>query len=224
MSTASDIITEVGYELVNESGDFGNSELLAYINHALELLHCELVDRGSELARTGTGSFTTTAGTQSYDLTSESMSDIWRIHRVWVSGSLPMDACEESDLYESINAEEDSETGHRTEPQHWCLIGDTLWFQEVPDDAYTINVRYFPKFSALTINDDMPYHDLLNLPVKSMVMLLARNRNLGIDRLHSQLVNIVQSAVSRLVNSREMKRIRLKVSPWVMRNSLRRYR
>jgi hypothetical protein len=217
MTTPNSLIVDVGYELQNASGDFEKPELLSYINRSLEMIYRKLVQVGSEIVRTGTGSFDTVAGTQSYDLTSESMTDIWVINRVWIEGSELMDLCIEKDLYDTINAEENSETGHRCEPLEYCLIVNQLWFKESPDDAYTVQVRYFSKFTSLTLNGTMPYNDLANTQVRDMVLLLAQNRIQRNEKLHAQLLVINQQAMNVIVGLREKQKKNIRPGRNLMR-------
>lgn len=220
MSTPTSLITEINYELTNASGDFTSAELLSYINRSLEMIHSELVHNKSESVRTGTGSFDCVVGTQSYDLTDGSganSSDIWALHRVWIEESEPMDLCTEEDLYDTINAEEASETGHRCEPEEYCLIVDQLWFKESPDDTYTVQIRYFPKFVAIAADGAMPYNDMANLEVKSMAVLMAKNRVWKNDNLHGQLLGLNNQARNRIMNLREKKDVRIRPGRGLMR-------
>jgi hypothetical protein len=211
--TPDNLITELDYVLQNESGDFTRPELLSYLNRALEMIYSALVIKKSEFVRTGTGSFSTIIGTQSYDLTGVDtpVTDLWVLHRVWLTGESLMKHCAEEDLYDTINAEEDSETGHRCEPQNYCLIGNTLWFKESPDAIYTVNLRYFPSFTALTLGGSMPYNDAANLPVKDMLILLAKNRLKTNDNLHFQLWQLTTQASGRIMNLREVKQKKITV-------------
>lgn len=211
--TPDNLITELDYELQNESGDFTRPELLSYINRALEMIYSNLVEKKSEFVRTGTGSLSTVEGTQSYDLTHEdiAVSDLWILHRVWVTGEEPMKHCLEKDLYDTINAEENSETGHRCEPQNYCLVGNTLWFKESPDAVYAINLRYFPSFTAIALGTDMPYNDAANLPVKDMLVVLAKNRLKTNNNLHAQLWSLTSQASNRIIGLREIKQKQIKV-------------
>jgi len=186
---ASVIITRALYELRDPDGNNYNkdgayAELLGYINQCLELIHEILVDENSEIAGTGTGTITTVAGTQSYALSDNTMGDFWLPKRlkndtyaVWVSEYAPMEMCTEMDTYDAINANEGSSTS-RTQPDEFCIIGDSLWFRDMPDAAYTVNLRYFPNFVALTaVTAAMPYNNLFNNDVIKGVVLLAKNRN-----------------------------------------------
>jgi len=181
--TVANIITKVLYELRDPDGtnynkDGAYAELLGYVNRCYELIYSILVGRKSELVRTGTGSFTTAAGTQSYSLTDHTMGDFWTMERIWVSGYEPMDECTIDDLHDSINAEERSETAHRTQPYDYCIIGDYIWFKQVPDDAYNVYLRYFPNFVALTATTNaMPFNRIFNNEIIEGVKMLAKNRN-----------------------------------------------
>ncbi len=186
---ASAIITQVLYELRDPNGyvynkDGAFAELLGYINRCLELIYEILLDKESEIIYTGTGTITTVAGTQNYDLSANTMGDFWaprKLRRnrysVWISTLDPMDMCEEDDLFDAINANEGSTTS-RAQPDRFCILGDYIWFEFVPDQAYTVNLKYYPNFVKLAaVTSAMPYKNLFNNDVVEGVKLFAKHRN-----------------------------------------------
>ncbi len=179
---ASEIITQVLYELRDPNGyvynkDGAFAELLGYINRCNELIYEILVDKKSELVRTGSGSFFTVAGTQSYLLSDESMGDLWTTEWVWITTKDFMTVCEEWTLEDAITAEEAGDTS-RSEPDEYCLIGEYLWFRDVPDDVYTVNLRYYPNFVPISsVSGNMPYKNLFNNDIIEGVKLFAKHRN-----------------------------------------------
>ena len=186
---ASDIITNVLYELRDPNGyvynkDGAYAELLGYINRCCDLIYEILLNKESELIFTGSGTITTVAGTQSYDLDSNSMGDLWafrklRRHRysVWISTYDPMEMCEEDDIFDARIANEGSGVS-RSQPDRFCVIGDNLWFEQMPDDAYTVNVEYYPNFVKLSaVTATMPFKNLFNNDITEGVKLFAKNRN-----------------------------------------------
>ena len=213
---ASSILSKVLYELNDRDGSNYNpdgtyAELLGYLNRCLEIIHQVLVDEESELVRTGTGTFNTVAGTQSYDLSTRSMGDLWAIHRVWLSEYEPMEMCEEEDLYDAINQNEGSNIS-RAQPEEYCLIGDYLWFREVPDAVYPVNIRYFPNFVALTATTStMPYKNLFNNECIEGVKILAKHRNeIGVQ-VDAQLKDIFFARAMQIVRKRRTKNVRVTV-------------
>lgn len=208
MATVAEKIIQIEYELRNESGEFTDAELLAYFNKSYEVLYGVLVNRESELVRTGTGSFVTVAGTQSYDLTgvASPVTDLWLPDKVWVSENEPMDMCGETDLYDTINEEEAGNTGHRCEPTEYCLVGDTMWFKESPDAVYTINLKYFPSFTALSAaSSNMPLSGIFDQSLSQSVIFIAKNRNETQISVEGQLMTVFEEAALNLTKRRRYK-------------------
>lgn len=210
---ASALITRIRYELYdNDLTQYTDAELLAYINKSLEIIHELLIDEESELIRTGTGSFTTTAGTQSYDLSANTMGDLWLPYRVWISEYEPMTVCEEEDLYDAINEEEKGSTGHRTRPEVYCIVGEYMWFEDVPDDTYTVNLKYYPNFVPLASTaSNMPLRNLFNQAVIEGVKVLAKHRNEQSVHVDAILKDIFQERALRIMRKRRKQVI--KISP-----------
>jgi hypothetical protein len=206
MTTASALNTQLSYELRNDSGEFPAAELLAYQNRVCEMLHTVLVRRQSEIVCTGTGDFTTVAGTQYYDLTDSGIadvSDLWVPYKVWVDEYPPMDKCSLEDLFDSINEEEKDNTGHRTRPLSYCMKGDVMWFKEVPDDAYTVRFWYFPSYSAIaTVDAAVPHSGMFDQAIIESVLLIARNRDEQNYELEAQLMNILEDAAHNMLGLR----------------------
>ena len=210
----SSIITKALYKLRDPNGynynkDGAYAEMLGYVNECNELIYEILTDEFSELVGGGTGTITTVAGTQSYDLSSNSMGDFWLPKRlkndtyaVWISEYEPMQMCTEMDTYEAINANEGSSTS-RSMPERFCIIGDYLWFEEVPDDAYTVNLRYFPNFvAASAVTAAMPYKNLFNNEVIQGVVLLAKHRNELNVQVDAVLKDIFYDRAMRIMRKR----------------------
>lgn len=207
----SEFITDISYSLRNASGEFDDPELLSYLNRAYECLYKVLVKMKNEKVRTGSDSFSTTAGTQSYDLTASgiSITDMWVPDKVWVSGSELMDVCFDEDLYDTINQEEDGNTGHRTEPTEYCLINNTVWFKECPDAVYTVNFKYFPSFSVLTnYTADMPLQGIFNMALLQATIMYAKTRNEMNPSINIQLSELFKAEALWLLGKRSKKNVR----------------
>jgi len=208
--TTTTIKTDVRYELRDEDKVlYSDAELLAYINKCLEMTYEILVYEKSELIRTGTGTVTTVAGTQSYALADNTMGDLWVPHRIWVDTYEPMDWCEEEDLYDTINEEEAGNTSHRSQPDEYCIVGDYLWFKEAPDDAYTVRLKYFPNFIPLTTGGTMPYKNLFNQEIIEGVKLLAKYRNELDVQIESILKDLFQNRALKIMRMRRTKTIKI---------------
>ena len=210
--TVSEFITDISYSLRNDSGEFINDELLTYLNRSYNFLYNILVKQKSEIVQTGSNSFSTIAGTQSYDLTSSgiNITDMWVPHRVWVSKYEPMNVCYEEDLYSAINLEEQGSTGSRTRPTDYCLIGNTIWFKQVPNDIYTINLKYFPTFSKLTSTaSEMPFLGMFNLALGQAVEMYAKYRNEININLDTQLTQLFNTETLWMLGKRSKKNTRI---------------
>ena len=220
--TASSIITEVLYDLRDPNGyiynkDGAYAELLGYLNRCNELIYEILVKKNSELIRTGTGTITTVAGTQSYALSSNSMGDFWlprplgeNRYAVWISEYEPMSMCEESDLYDAINANEGSSTSTAM-PDRFCIIGDYIWFEDAPNDAYTVNLRYFPNFVGLTSTAaTMPYKNLFNNEIREGIIFYAKRRNERDYGAEAVLRDMFNRRAMQLIGLREKNSVRIK--------------
>lgn len=220
MTIISDLITNIGYQLRNESGDFSDAELLSYINTNCEVLHMVLIGMESELARNGSNSFSTIEGVQNYDLTASGIdiTDMWVPHRVWISTYELMEKCQEEDLYPAINNEEDGNIGSRTIPDEYCLVGSELWFKEVPNDIYTVNLKYFPSYSLLSLNDTTPYLGIFNSKIVEGVLMLAKNRNEMRTDMEATLTYLYELAANVLIKKRNKINKQFKVHSKIYRS------
>ena len=215
-TAASAIITKVLYRLRDPDGTVYNAdgayaELLGYLDTCLEDIHEILVNEKSELARTGTGTITTAAGTQSYVLADNSMGDFWTMERIWVSTYEPMEECTIDDLHDVINLEEDSQTAHRCLPTEYCLQADSVWFRESPDDTYTVYLRYYPNYVPLTgTTANMPYRGLFNNEIIQGTVLLCKHRNEENPQIDAVLKDLFHSRAMKIMNRRRKKTVGFK--------------
>jgi len=209
----SEMITDMRYELrdTNTTYQYADAELLVYINDISENIHQILIDNESEMVRNGSGTITTVAGTQSYDLGANTMGDLWVPHRVWVDTKEPMTMCEEWELFDSINLEEDSQTGHRAEPWKYCIIEDYIWFKEVPDAAYTVRLKYYPNYVDLATSDACPFRHIFNQDIKKGAALLAKNRNEMDVQIDAVLKDFYEQVSQKVMKRRRFKPV--SVSP-----------
>lgn len=205
-------ITSVRYELSDtvETYKYEDEELLEYFNKASEVLYEILIDKKSEIGLTGSGTITTVAGTQSYDLDDSSMGDLWVPYHVWVDTKKPMKMCEIDDLRDAINLEEDSQTAHRTEPTEYCIWDDDLWFKEVPDDAYTVYLRYYPNYTLLTTSSSMPFRHIFNQAIIEGVKILAKSRNELDIQVEAILKELFEDAAQKVLRHRTHKPVSFK--------------
>lgn len=204
--TTTTIKTQLRYELRDvNSTQYTDAELLSYINKCLEIAYEELVDYNSEIVRTGSGTITTVAGTQKYALSSNSMGDFWAPSKLWIEEYEPMEMCTEDDLFDAINAYEVSASSGRALPDEYCIIGDYVWFKDIPDDAYTVQVRYFPNFTPLTTGGTMPFRNLFNQEVVEGVKLFAKYRNNKGVQVEAILRDIFHTRAMKIVGRRMVK-------------------
>lgn len=207
--TVSSFIAEVQTELRDPGGNnYTSSELIPYLNRCYDEVYQILVDKQAEIVRTGSGTLTTVDGTQSYDLSANSMGDLWVPHRVWITNYEPMDECEEEDLYDAINSEELGDSS-RTLPDAYCIVGDYIWFKDVPNDAYTVNIRYFPNFVPVSSSDNLPLKNLFNNEFKEGIKVLAKNRNhIGVN-VDAILKDIFRAGAMKIIYRRRKRNVRI---------------
>ena len=207
------MITDIRYELrdTTTTYQYEDAELLVYINKVSEIIHQMLIDQESEMVRNGSGTITCVAGTQSYDLDDNSMGDLWVPHRVWVDTKEPMTMCEEWELFDSINLEEDSQTGHRAEPCKYCIIEDYIWFKEVPDDTYTVRFKYYPNYTVLTTASACPFRHIFNQDIVEGVKIFAKNRNEMDVQIDAVLKDYFEQVAQKVMKRRRFKPV--SVSP-----------
>lgn len=215
----SEMITDLRYELRDTvtTYQYADAELTSYINKVSEIIHMMLIDAESEIVRTGTGTITTVAGTQSYDLDDNSMGDLWVPHRVWVDEYEPMTMCEEWELFDGINAEERSETGHRSLPEKYYLEDDDIWFREVPDDAYTVRLKYYPNYTLVTTTDACPFRHIFNQDIIEGVKILAKNRNEMDVQVDAVLKDYFEGISRKIMKRRQYKKITIRPAMRSMR-------
>jgi len=209
--TAAQLITDLRYELRDEvSGQYADAELLSFINKYLEITYEFLIYYESDLVRTGTGTITTAAGTQSYALASNSMGDFWLPHKIWVSEYEEMEMCPEEDIYAALHLEEKSETGHRRRPIKFCLVGDYVWFEQVPDDTYTVNLRYYPNFVVLAnVDATIPLKNLFNQQIVEGVKVMAKYRNELNVHFDALLKEIYEDRAMKIMYKRSVRESRI---------------
>ena len=108
-----------------------------------------------------TGSFTTVDGTASYALrtvNSSAMANLYAIEQAWLDDEATLTPVRES-VYRTWHTTV-YVAGNETKPTHYVQTGEApvMWLQGVPDDAYTINIRYkkkHPVIDAAAANADL---------------------------------------------------------------------
>lgn len=207
MALVSDIITQTRYPLIDiNANQWSDTELLNYLNECCDMIHQTLIDSESELIRTGTTTVTTASGIELYTLPT----DLWTIHKVWVETEDPMDMCEESDRYQYLKQEEDSDTSARTTPTDYYIDGGEIGLLPFSDAIYTVNVIYYTTFTDLVSTDEMPYKGLFNSQIRQGVVMLGKNRNeLGLN-IEGVLMEMYQARALRLTRKRRKKNYQMK--------------
>ena len=203
--TVGDIIDWANYELRNTGKkQYADAEMIVYVNKALELLYSLLVDDESPLVRTGSGTITLEAGTNEYSLSDNSMGDLWIPHRVWTSGSDPLDLVPEEEVVDYRETEEDGDTNARTEPQEFYLLADKVGFLPYPDDEYIYNFLYYPNYTAVADRDDViPYKNLFNQQIVETTKLAAKDREGTPIGIEAAMIQIFQERALRLSHRRD---------------------
>ena len=178
--TCQEIIDRANFELRNEhKRQYSDAEMFEYVQKVLEMLYMVLVQDNSELTPVTTTSFQTVTGQEIYDLTSvpPDAADLWKIRRAWLTGyeSREVEITEESDRYAYL------QSGGEGRPVFYYLEGDDIGLLPFPDDAYTVNLKYYPNFvPPATSAVSVPYKNLFNLEIVEAVKVMAKNRE-GMD-------------------------------------------
>lgn len=202
--TAATFIDQINYELRNTNEhQFTEDESLVYINKMYEMIYMLLCDMRSELVRTGSGSVTTVAGTETYSLTTATMGDFWMPWRIQISKYNPMRQVQEDDRWEYKIYEDNSSTALRSRPTMFYIRGDYLGLLPIANAVYTVNVFYFPNFVPLANSGvNMPLNNLFNQQIGEGLKFLAKNReenpNSNIDALLMKMFMDRANKLSRL--------------------------
>ena len=205
--SAADLIGHVRYDLRDARiRTYTDPEMLAYLNRMLEDVHSELVDWESELVCTGSGTITTVAGTEEYDLNTASIGDLLLPHAVWVSGMPEMEEVGKSRRYQFVQAEQSSTGSGRGEPYMYYVAASSLGLLPIPDGVYTVYVEYFPEFSPLeSVEDPMPYRNMFNRVVEEGLKLISKVRQNRPAVLEGTFMNELKMQVGNIMRKRSAK-------------------
>jgi len=165
------------WELRNSDNvQYTDPEQLVYYNKSAALMHKILMQEDSSIVRTGTGTLATANGTETYDLSANSMGDLWVPYKVWIAGSEPMEQCEEGDRWDYIDS--DGNLSNDEPSKYYLDAGHYIGFLDEPDAIYTVNFVYYPNY--VYISDDsqnVPYRGLFNDAIIEGMKMWARNRS-----------------------------------------------
>ena len=207
---ASAIITGIRYQLRDaNSKQYADAELLAYINDWNAEVYKALVYDQSELVRTGTGTITTVAGTETYVLSDNTMGDFWAAHRVWVAGFDPLDQEDESARYDY---EQTDGTFTRGQPESFYIEAGSMGFVPVPDAAYTVRLKYFPEFAPIASTAGaMPYRNLFNQQIAYGAQLTAKARQMQNAAIETSMMQLHADIAHKIVSLRSKSNSRFTV-------------
>ncbi len=157
-TTAETIVDQVDYEMRNtRRKQYTGNELFEYLRKCVEMIYAILVDNNSELIATGSGSFSTVAGTEAYDLSSNSMGDLWTIYKLTMDDPAyavyltdassnvyaPLEMVEYENKYSYLQ----NASANRNRPTGFYLFGDNMGLLPVADAVYTVTIdKYFPNY------------------------------------------------------------------------------
>jgi len=223
--TVENFIDQIAYELF-DSDDIQfdhDTEMFEYVKKCVEMIYQILVDCNSELAATGSGTITTVAGTEAYDLSSNSMGDFWQPYKIDADrdGAIyAIDATDSSsNVYPPLHMIEYKErfpyrqagSTSRGRPTAFYLDSDNIGLLPVPDAAYTITVhKYFPNYVPLTgITSNMPYKNLFNLEIGEGIKLYAKTRNEQNANIEASLMAMFNERAMKLMRGRRKHDLRL---------------
>jgi hypothetical protein len=201
MTTVSEISELFNYELRNSRGrQWPGAETLQYINKWLGFIHQILISYDSDLVKTGSGSFTTTEGTEIYDLSANAMGDLWVPCHVWLSGLAELEMVAESERMPYVI------NGTNSQPVSYYLEGDSIGLLPFPDSTeYTVNIKYIPEFTSLVnVNSVIPYKNLFNNVLVEGVKIIAKNREEYGTSVDVALMELFQDKVMSILRKRQV--------------------
>ena len=201
--TAAEIIAGVRYQLRDANQkQYDDAELLAFLNDWNAEVYKSLVYDQSELIRTGSGTITTVAGTETYSLSAVAiaMGDFWAPHRVWIAGYEPLDKGDEDDRYAY---EQTSGTFTRGQPESFYLTAGSMGFVPVPDAIYTVRVKYYPEFAPIASTaGTMPYRNLFNQQIAYGAQLTAKARQMQNAAIETSMMQLHSDIAHKIVSLR----------------------
>ena len=201
--TAGEIIAGVRYQLRDQnSKQYTDDELLTFLNDWNAEVYKALVYDQSELIRTGSGTITTVAGTETYSLSAVgvAMGDLWAPHRVWIAGYEPLELGVEDDRYDYEQADG---TFTRRQPESFYLTAGSMGFVPVPDAIYTVRVKYYPEFVPLaSVMATMPYRNLFNQQIAYGVQLTAKARQMQNAAIETSMMQLHADIAHKIVSLR----------------------
>ena len=207
--TAGEIIAGVRYQLRDQnSKQYTDDELLTFLNDWSAAVYKALVYDQSEIVRTGSGTITTVAGTETYSLSAVgvAMGDFWAPHRVWIAGYEPLDLGEEDDRYDY---EQTDGTFTRRQPESFYIAAGSMGFVPVPDAIYTVRVKYYPEFVPLTsVASTMPYRNLFNQQIAYGVQLTAKARQMQNAAIETSIMQLHADIAHKIVSLRSKNQYR----------------
>ena len=180
MATAQTIIdNSLARQMDPHETQWSDTELLAWLNKGVNYLHQVLINNQIDWAVTDTAAAVTTVdGTELYDLES----DFWGMVEgdsakqesgVWLDKTTTyafLTPCDQRESVKFTGADE-------SEPTQFYLTATQIGLLPVPDDAYTLNYRYYTSPATLLLATDMPYSGLFNEPLSSFMSSRALTRN-----------------------------------------------
>ncbi len=156
------------------------------------------------MVRTGTGTVATVNGTETYDLSANSMGDLWVPYKVWITGSDPMAQVEEEDRWSYIDSDGNLSND---EPVEYYLDADHyIGFLDEPDAAYTVNFIYYPNYVYESSDaNNVPYRGQFNSSIIEGMKMWARNRSRSPASVEAALLAYFQDMGLKLDRKRRVR-------------------
>ena len=167
LETVQNIITSARYDLRDtRDTQFENDELLDYFNRSLKVLDSELIRMDSDYV-------------QHQD------------ERMLVSGknyvTLPTTTASVEEVWTGTSNEAEKTTVRAIKykrkfisttgaPQYWAMEGINVIFDYTADADYTITSETVIRSDIHALDDDAPYNDEFNEPLRQAVVLIGKNR------------------------------------------------
>jgi hypothetical protein len=191
MATVAELITSIRYPIVDtESNKYTGAEILDYINRGYDLIYNRLIQLKSDLVRTSTTQ-TLTVGDGSYALPS----DFWAIDFMQISGE---DKVLKQVNYDYILTYTVRFTPYVYDvPTVYAIQGGQYYLRPEPDQAYTLNVVYYPSLTDLDTSDNAPFGGIFNHALKAYAEAMCKYRE-------EKNISIDQNAASAILRSADI--------------------
>lgn len=176
MATINDLLDSARYDLRDyQTGlEFDDVELVLFINRMIRNIDSQLASLNSDLVF-DSASLALGGAVSALDISSLLNTGNWHsISRLWISQVKLIQENLHDLYYRRLNA--GTATG---QPHYWALRGQSLEFDLITDQAYTLTAWYCKTTGTLTGASTTPYGGILDDWIREMLVLHAKSKKEG---------------------------------------------